>query len=159
MPGMPLKRRALLHESGLTTEWHATAQRRTMSWLDKPIWRRLPFAEGWEDHQPDAVVWISIVALDMAWKISDDYVGAAGSGSLHDDRYAKVGGWIAGAVVVDVPVVCVDENEVPCFTDGRHRFALLRDHGLESLPIQVPSDQADFFESRFGAIERVGSVL
>jgi hypothetical protein len=108
---------------------------------------------------PDALVGVSIIPLDMAWRVSADYVGEAGHGSLHGDRYSKVGHWLAGAKFVDVPVLCLDEEGVPSFTDGRHRFAWLRDHGLLALPIEVPLDQAEVFEARFGTVERVGSIL
>jgi hypothetical protein len=91
-----------------------------MRWLNGPVWQLRPFAEGWDDIPPDAVVWISIAAFDIAWRLSDDYIGHAGAGSLHGDRYTKVGEWISGAKVVDVPVVYLDEDGAPSFTDGRH---------------------------------------
>lgn len=107
----------------------------------------------------EALVWVSIISLDTAWRVSAEYVGDAGRGSLHTDRYAKVGRWLQSANYVDVPVLCLDDDGVPSFTDGRHRFAWSRDHGLRSLPIEVPSDQAEAFETRFGTVDRIGSIL
>ncbi len=83
----------------------------------------------------------------------------AGYGSLHGDRYAKFGRWLEAAVFVDVPVICLDENGVPSFAGGRHRFAWLRDHGLLSLPIEMPPNQAEVFGTRFGAVEQIGTVI
>jgi len=130
-----------------------------MRWIDSPVWRRRGIGEGWEDTPPDALVWVSVAALDVAWCVSHDYVGVAGHGSLHGDRYAKFGRWLEAAVFVDVPVVCLEEDGIPSFADGRHRFAWLRDHGLRSLPVEVPPDQAEVFETRFGAVEQSGTVL
>ncbi|CAN7771414.1 hypothetical protein [Caballeronia sp. LjRoot31] len=130
-----------------------------MRWLEAPVWRRHTLGDGWNDVEPDALVWISIAALDIAWRDSEEYVGETGRGSLHGDRYAKFGRWLEGATFVDVPVLSLDEDGVPIFTDGRHRFAWMRDHGLPSLPIEVPLDQEHVFEVQFGTIERIGSVL
>ena len=110
--------------------------------LEALLWRRHELGEGWTDVSPDALVWVSIVSLDMAWRVSKDYFGEAGHGSLHGDRYSKIGRWLESAKFVDVPVSRLNEHGVPSFTDGRHRFAWLRGHGLRSLPIEVPLDQA-----------------
>ncbi|MFM0265601.1 hypothetical protein [Paraburkholderia sediminicola] len=130
-----------------------------MGWMKTLVWRRREIGEGWTDETPDALVWVCITSLDTAWRVSEDYVGEAGHGSLHGDRYSKVGRWLESAKFVDVPVLCLDEDGVPSFTDGRHRFAWLRDHGLRSLPIEVPFGQSKVFEARFGTVERVGSIL
>jgi hypothetical protein len=39
------------------------------------------------------------------------------------------------------PIVFVRDDGQPCFEDGRHRFALLRDRGLKTIPIamELPS--------------------
>lgn len=117
------------------------------------------FGKGWQDLTPDVLVWISVVALDLEWRVSDEYVGGGGAGSLHGGRYVKFGQWVAEARFVDVPVLCLDECGVPSFTDGRHRFAWLLDHDLRALPIEVPPDQADVFGARFGTAVRIGSIL
>lgn len=129
-----------------------------MGWMAAPVWRRREFGEGWQEPMPDVLVWISVAVLDMAWRVSDEYVGNWGAGSLHGDRYSKFGLWVVGAPFVDVPVLCLDEYGVPSFTDGRHRFAWLRDHGLRGLPIEVPPDQAGAFDVRFGTAVRIGSI-
>lgn len=82
-----------------------------MRWMNAPVWRRHVLGAGWDDVEPDALVWVSIVALDMAWRDSDEYIGEAGRGSKHGDRYVRFGRWLEAATFVDVPI----------FTDGRHR--------------------------------------
>lgn len=46
------------------------------------VWMQQPIGEGW-NVEPDPVVWISVVALDAAWRGCEDYIGPRGSGSLH----------------------------------------------------------------------------
>ena len=45
-----------------------------------------------------------------------------------------------------------DDGEVG-FTDGRHRFAWLRDRGLESMPVAVSKESLEQITARFGVGE------
>jgi hypothetical protein len=45
------------------------------------------------------------------------------------------------------------------FTDGRHRFAWLRDHGLRALPVETASEQLKVFCALFETAERVGHFV
>jgi len=112
-------------------------------------WRARPFADGWEDAEPDAVVWVDVAALDRAWRLSVQHVGAGGHNG-QDDRYAGVGRWFAANRHCDMGCASLEDAAV-LFTDGRHRFAWLRDKGVKALPLQVPPDQAGDFLRRFGA--------
>lgn len=42
-------------------------------------------------------------------------------------------------------------NNIPQFTDGRHRFAYFRDKGIKALPISVPKRDATKIKTMFGA--------
>lgn len=55
---------------------------------------------------------------------------------------------------VELPAVGIDDDGSVGFTDGRHRFAWLRDHGVHSMPVQVSADQAAEIESRFGTTDK-----
>ena len=55
-------------------------------------------------------------------------------------------------------MVCLDQDGEISFTDGRHRFAWLRDHGLKVLPVQVPPEKALLIEARFGTTSRMSSL-
>lgn len=107
-------------------------------------------------NAPDNVrVWVSVPKLDEAWKLDHDfYIGAGGVGAVIDDRYERFGEWLASTLgCVELPVVAID-GEVVSFSDGRHRFAWLRDHGVRAMPVQISPEQAQEFHERFGVIER-----
>lgn len=123
------------------------------------VWRQHKVADDWPDAGRDEVVWISVRALDGAWSVTDEYIGAAGVGSNQAGKYGRFGIWFAKARCVDMPVVCLVEGGRPSFTDGRHRFAWLRDHGLAALPIEVPPSEAENFSIRFGTNDRAGTIL
>lgn len=112
----------------------------------------------WGDEQ-DAVVWVSVPALDAAWMLDVGcYIEACGKGAAIDDRYSQFGEWfVASSDPVELPVVSI-EDDIVGFTDGRHRFAWLRDHGVLAIPVQVPADQAHEFEQRFGIAERTSLI-
>lgn len=43
-------------------------------------------------------------------------------------------------------------------TDGRHRFAWLRDHGLQALPVEVSTECETVYRTRFETCLRVGRL-
>jgi hypothetical protein len=49
----------------------------------------------------------------------------------------------------------VDENDVVSFEDGRHRFSVLRDKGVDRIALSVPKEQAAKFRERFGEAAHV----
>jgi hypothetical protein len=107
---------------------------------------------------PDETVWISVAKLDASWKKNrSQYFGPGGSGPVIDDRYNKFGTWLQRGEPVWIPWVVLDDGEI-AFTDGRHRFAWLRDHGVKSIPIDVDPAIADEIRKRFGTVQRVESV-
>ena len=112
----------------------------------------------WND-EPDAVVWVSVEKLDQAWMKGDNlYIGHGGSGAAIEDRYVRFGQWLfKTAKPVEMPIVSLNGDGV-AFTDGRHRFAWLRDHGVSAIPVQVPPEEATKFEKRFGTSKKVSIV-
>jgi hypothetical protein len=52
--------------------------------------------------------------------------------------------------------VGLESGEI-CFTDGRHRFAWLRDHGAQSMPIDIDPAIADEIRRRFVTSERASN--
>ncbi|WP_414655824.1 plasmid fertility inhibition factor family protein [Frateuria sp.] len=104
----------------------------------------------------DVAVWISVSKLDEAWRLDHEYyVGAGGDGAVIDDRYERFGEWLTSTHgCVELPDVAINDGVVS-FSDGRHRFAWLRDHGVQAMPVQVSPEQAQEFRERFGVAERV----
>lgn len=122
----------------------------TISWVE----RKPP-----DGVEPDAVVWVRVDTLERSWQICDGwYVGPGGTGHPIDGRYDKIGKRIRSGNPVWIPWVTLDagDGEVD-FTDGRHTFAWLRDHGVTALPVQVPPSQAASVEARFGTIIRLST--
>lgn len=120
------------------------------------VWKQQPICDGW-CVAPDTVVWISVEALDAEWQTSEDYIGVGGAGSPHVGRYKRFGEFFAIADFITMPTVCLDDSALS-FTNGRHRFAWLRDHRLRTMPIEVPPYQAAIFTTRFGSCDHFGIV-
>lgn len=121
------------------------------------VWIQHPVGEGWDDSS-DPVVWIAVDRLDSAWRGSNTYVGPRGVGSDQAGKYDRVGVFLAQAVgmrPIFVPTVSLCRGEV-VFTDGRHRFAWLRDQGLQALPVEVAPERLKTFCAYFETVERVG---
>jgi hypothetical protein len=102
----------------------------------------------------DEIVWLSVSAVESSWQKDSEYVGVGGTDRAISGRYEKVGRRFGQGGPMWLPQVCLDHSGEISFTDGRHRFAWLRDRGCTALPIQVPPDQADLIAERFGISER-----
>lgn len=113
-------------------------------------WISVPLADG---ASPDERVWISAAKFDASWKKNlEQYIGPGGSGAAIEGRYEKFGTWIGRGEAVWIPWVGLESGEI-CFTDGQHRFAWLRDHGVQSMPIDVDPEIAEEMQKRFGSDE------
>ncbi len=121
------------------------------------VWTERCPDESWPDVEPDAVVWIDPALFDTAWKRSDQWVSPGGRSGAHGLRYPRVGQWIEAGNNIEMCVANRDGGAV-CFTDGRHRFAWLRDLGLRAMPVQVSPDEALWFARQLGTPLRI-SVL
>ena len=99
-------------------------------------------------------MWISVPSFDASWRRNRaKYIGPGGSGPTIGDRYKKFSTWIERGEAAWIPWVGFESGEV-CFTDGRHRFAWLRDHGVQAMPIDVDPDIAEEMRRRFGTNSR-----
>jgi len=111
----------------------------------------------WIPMYPDPVVWISVVKLDASWRHDTPYyVGknAIGPGNGSPSRYKKFGKWIAEGHPIWMPHMGLADDGYIVFSDGRHRFAWLRDHGVRALPITVSPDIEAEVRRRFGTKSR-----
>jgi hypothetical protein len=101
--------------------------------------------------RPDKVVWVSVFKINASWTLRGaDYVGVGGKGNSIGNRYERVGNWIKQGKPIWMPMICLPAEEPISFTDGRHRFAWARDHGVTSLPVQVPPKEARAIGAMFG---------
>lgn len=111
------------------------------------------------------LVSINIKKFDEAFKKSNMFIGPGGSGSIHG-RYKRFGIFVFGGVEdigggIKIPSKGVDSIEAPqvsdngigeiSFTNGRHRYAWLRDNKADK--IFVSMDQASIKNAKdFGYI-------
>lgn len=125
--------------------------------FEQLVWIQHPIGNGWTD-EPDPVIWAAVESLDAVWRGTPEYVGRKGLGSDQDGRYEAVGQFLRSAIgarPIFIPTVSMVDGTVS-FTDGRHRFAWLRDHGLRALPVEVDEDSIETCRTCFGTTERVG---
>jgi len=119
----------------------------------------------WTPEWPDdVIVWIDVAKLDAAWRLERDfYVGADGYGprSTSLGKYLRFGRWLRGRRddLVKMPHVSVWKRMVS-FTNGRHRFAWCRDHGVRALPVTTsPGEQALQLRAKFGTALRPSRMM
>lgn len=114
-------------------------------------WIVHPIGDGWEDVEPDAVVWLDIGKVEASFRIDRNYyVGPCGAGAGQQTRYDHVGQFIQGGSAVWMPDLSIDEDETVSFGDGRHRFAWVRDHGAQAIPVTTGPETAERLTTLFG---------
>ncbi|WP_322080108.1 plasmid fertility inhibition factor family protein [Burkholderia cenocepacia] len=127
--------------------------------FDQLVWIQHPIGSGWTDA-PDPVIWAAVDSLDVVWRDTPEYVGREGRGSDQDGKYEAVGEFLRctiGTRAIIIPTISIADGTVS-FTDGRHRFAWLRDRGLRALPVEVDQDSAETCRTWFGTTVRVGRL-
>jgi hypothetical protein len=82
---------------------------------------------------------IPTAAMDDAFKRdgSSFYVGPGGSGAAIGKRYEQFQQWISEHDQYDLPEVGVRDNGRLGFTNGRHRYAVFRDAGVDPMPVAM----------------------
>lgn len=114
-------------------------------------WIAKPMGQGWEDVEPDATVWVDVARVEAVFSLNrGHYVGMGGIGAGQSGRYENVGSFIQSGKVVWMPELSLDDDGVLWFTDGRHRFAWVRDHGASALPVGTDPDRAVELAARLG---------
>ena len=104
----------------------------------------------------DIPVWVCVHKLEQSWQyLNGEYIGFGGTGRAIAGRYERIGIMLRSTPDMWMPAICLDSNGSPNFTDGRHRFAWIRDHKVQTLPVAVPPEQLEEFALRFGVAEQV----
>lgn len=141
----------VVRELGLPAEEAEAGMLRMLNRCEGHRRRRLWRIQGLTFIQPerswyagDGVVVVDALLFDAAWAHDDDYyVGHGGTGgkSASVARYRGFIRWLNetnGKKPIEMSEVSLGagrRNGVPQFTNGRHRFAVLRDMGRETLPV------------------------
>jgi hypothetical protein len=79
------------------------------------------------------------------------YIPPGGGGAEIPGRRAAVEAFLATGRPVQAPRAAVGTGGEISFTDGRHRFSVLRDRGAAEVAVTVPKAQEREFASRFGS--------
>jgi hypothetical protein len=113
----------------------------------------LTFVRQWGGS--DRVVWVDIERANKAWRREGRYYLRRGA----PNRTAE---WVVrlGFRRIPMPHIYVTEDGRFTFTDGRHRFAWLRDGKVKAMPVSVSTkDQVSRVKRLFGSRRRTVRVL
>jgi len=122
-----------------------------------------------------ATVPVDVAKLDASWRNDQgsrhtgtpnpDYVGPLGAGGIKG-RYEQFQDYLGTGQPVETPHVSLSRYGEAQFGNGRHRFAVLRDQGHDTLPVTVPAEQAREIRERFApepkqpnALQRFGQTV
>ncbi len=95
---------------------------------------------GIEDDE-DVIVWVDVTKADSLWQRDSLYISPGAP--EHRWKYERFGQWLACArCPVAMSHVSVGDGNSLCFTDGRHRFAWMRDHRANAVPVTIWRGQA-----------------
>ena len=93
-----------------------------------------------EEKAGNQIVNINPETFDKAFsKTQWQYVGKGGEGGI-EGRYKGFENWLKDAKSMTASNVSVNKDGGIVFGDGRHRYAVLRDMGLDKLPISMDKD-------------------
>ena len=100
----------------------------------------------------DRMVTVKVGPFNAAWSRDHNYyVGPGGSGAAIGDRYQRFGQWLADHDHVQAPYVDIGSKGDIYFSNGRHRYAWLRDHGWTVIPMSM-NDESIANAQKFGYI-------
>lgn len=118
--------------------------RKLVTWIPTPI------GSGWE-VEPDPVIWLDVGKMETAFRRNaEQYVGKGGSGAGQPSRYAHVGAFIASGYPVFMPHISLHSGDIIWFTDGRHRFAWVRDHCARAIPVTTNPESLEALSKSCG---------
>ncbi len=107
----------------------------------------------------DELVIIDVAKWDEDFsKTKSFYIGPGGSGNnAIGDRYKRFGEFIAKNDTIEAPEVSVHPDGRVDFTNGRHRYSWLRDHGVTHMPVAMERESL-VYAKNYGYIQhlRVG---
>lgn len=121
-------------------------------------WLPTPIGDGW-DVEPDPIAWLDVGKVEVGFKRNaSHYVGIGGAGAGQKGRYNFVGRFIQSGRAVYMPHLSLDEHGAIQFTDGRHRFAWVRDHGAVAIPVTTCPEGLPQLDAQFGTAFRESRV-
>lgn len=94
--------------------------------------------------------------IDQAFqKDKGFYIPPGGGGAEVPGRREGFERFLASGKPIESPMATLDEDGTVSFEDGRHRFSVLRDKGVDKMALSVPKEQAKAFQDKFGETRNV----
>lgn len=83
---------------------------------------------------------VNVEKLDNAWsRDSANYIGPNGKNGIKD-RYQRFGEFSQTAKSIEASEIHVSSNGSIMFSNGRHRFAYMRDNGVSVMPVAMDNE-------------------
>ena len=100
--------------------------------------RDLPMTmDVWDKRAGRQIAHVNPESFDKAFSKSDwQYVGPKGQGGI-EGRYQRFADFVKDAPSVHASNANVSKTGAITFGDGRHRYAYLRDQGVQSIPMSM----------------------
>lgn len=93
-----------------------------------------------EAKKGNEIAHVNPETFDKAFaKTKWQYVGKKGEGGI-EGRYEKFANWVKDAESMHASDVAVNKEGGVTFGDGRHRYAYLRDEGVEKIPMSMDKE-------------------
>src|SRR5690348_11870497 len=107
--------------------------------------REISWASHWDlrdlPNGDDVIIWADVAKADALWSLDTLYIPRGVPD--HRGKYERFGNWLSKSTTpVEMAHVCVAPGGSLSFTNGRHRFAWVRDHGALAVPFTVWNGQA-----------------
>jgi len=139
----PLSRKDIIEEQINKLEPTITVQDRTIPVTLHPV----------EARQGNKIEYVNTDKFENAFKKDETgYIGKGGTENAIGKRYQGVEEFLKTAPSMRASEVHVRPNGSVVFGDGRHRYAFLRDQGLDKIPISMDADSIKYAK-KFGYID------
>ncbi len=104
---------------------------------------KIDFVPHEKQRDDEKTVMVDAAKLDAAWEKDKGYY--LGPGQEHGDgKRAGVEEFLKKGEPVQASRVTLDKSGTASFQDGRHRFAVLRDKGIDKMAITISKDEAKY---------------
>jgi hypothetical protein len=106
-----------------------------------PDGREVRFVPHPNQRRDETTVMVDAAKLDRAWSKDAGYYVPPGAPGI-PGRREGVERFLARGEPVQASLLTLDPDGTASFIDGRHRFAVLRDKGIDRVAVTVPRSQA-----------------
>jgi hypothetical protein len=98
----------------------------------------------------DHLVWIDTEKVRSSWSLDKDfYFDADDHPNAIRKRIPRFDEWLKKGEAVEAPQVALNDQGEIIFTNGRHRFVWMVQHGVDHIPVMVPDEYVDEITRRF----------